>query len=292
METTGAKVRESIRRILAPYEKLARAFPRDPDAIYALAAQLVLWADGRKTPLVSAERLVRRALALAPDRASLHALLGRIQDDLGRLDAALASYERAVALKPDDLDYANCLVLALSQSDAELAFKRLLALTALRHGFDLTKTRQDLRAAGMPADDRTVYLNAFPSARNYFTSRLWDEAEAFERRRLKSGYRQRKRQERQRALASRRKNRLLPGRVPVEFRPLLPLARKWGVGDDADRGLLLSRITPAQKRELKRALPVRARRRITAWLDGFATGRMPREAAAFMYLLEAFDELG
>jgi hypothetical protein len=144
----------------------------------------------------------------------------------------------------------------------------------------------------MPAEAATVYQNAFPVAYNFFTSRLWDEAEAFERRHLAARHRRGKRSELKHALASRRANRVSRTRLPVELRPLAPLAQKWGIGDDGDRGFLLNRMTEAERRTLRRALPVAIRRRIDAWLDGFPdAGQMPREAAAFMYLLEAYEEV-
>ena len=286
------EMRAQVRGIQAAYERLARARPGDSEALHALALQLVLWADGRRGDLARAERLIHRALTLAPDTAELHALAGRIHDDLGRLAPAAACFRRAVELRPDDRDYANYLLHLLARSDDLVEFERLLPAVARRHGVDLGATRRALRREGMPVDARTVYLNAFPAAYNYLTSRLWDEAGALEKRRLPARHRRAAQAELKRALASRRANRVRRDRLPAELRTLAPLARKWGVGDDADRGLLLSRMTAAERRTLRRMMPVAVRRRVNGWLEGFqAAGRMPSEAAAFMYLLEAYEEL-
>ena len=79
--------------------------------------------------------------------------------------------------------------------------------------------------------------------------------------------------------------------VPQELRHLTPLAQKWGVGDDVERGALTEKATPAEKEALRAAAGPH-RERINAWLDSFGQRPMPEEAAAFMYMLEAMDEMG
>jgi hypothetical protein len=149
-----------------------------------------------------------------------------------------------------------------------------------------------LRKKGLRADPATTYLNAFPAAYNWLRSRLWDEAEAMQKKLDPASHRREKRQEMEHALASRRANRVSARKLPPDLRPLAPLAQKWGIGDDADRGLLMSRMTKAERNHLRKSLPVSMRRAIDSWLSTFPdAGRMPREAAAFMYLLEAFEEL-
>jgi hypothetical protein len=78
--------------------------------------------------------------------------------------------------------------------------------------------------------------------------------------------------------------------VPEKLRPLIPLAEKWGQGDDGDREDVTSAATPAERAELRSAL-ARYGDDITAWLDSFGDGRdMPDEAAAFMYMQLAAEE--
>ena len=79
--------------------------------------------------------------------------------------------------------------------------------------------------------------------------------------------------------------------VPNEFKELLPLATKWGIGDDAIRGDVTDAATEADKLELVSALTGKLGA-IDRWIDSFPEGRMSDEAAAFMYMGEAIDELG
>lgn len=83
---------------------------------------------------------------------------------------------------------------------------------------------------------------------------------------------------------------LNPAVVPDHLRDLLPLARKWGVGDDIIRDDLEEKASEAEKQELQLALRGRTRS-ITEWLDSFGNALMPEEAAAFMYMLQALDEM-
>ena len=79
--------------------------------------------------------------------------------------------------------------------------------------------------------------------------------------------------------------------VPNEFKELLPLATKWDIGDDAIRGDVTDAATEADKLELVSALTGKLGA-IDRWIDSFPEGMMSDEAAAFMYMGEAIDELG
>ena len=84
--------------------------------------------------------------------------------------------------------------------------------------------------------------------------------------------------------------RLNPQQVPEDLRHLVPLAERWGIGDDVERNEKVDRATPAEREELRTAVdPVHAR--ITAWLDTFGQGTMSDEAAAFMYMQLALEEM-
>jgi hypothetical protein len=78
--------------------------------------------------------------------------------------------------------------------------------------------------------------------------------------------------------------------VPESFRDLLPLARRYGVGDDPCRAFFISK-TPKreQKREVERATPHLDA--IQQWIDTFEPGALPPEATAFFWLLEALEEI-
>ncbi len=55
----------------------------------------------------NAERLLRRALDLAPERADVNALLGRLLSRSGRHDGAFAAFDAAVRAAPDTAVYRN-----------------------------------------------------------------------------------------------------------------------------------------------------------------------------------------
>ena len=83
--------------------------------------------------------------------------------------------------------------------------------------------------------------------------------------------------------------RLNPEQVPEDLRHLVSLAEKWGIGDD-DRSAKVESSTPAERSELRAAItPVASS--ITTWLDSFGKGPMSDEAAAFMYMQLALEEM-
>jgi hypothetical protein len=79
--------------------------------------------------------------------------------------------------------------------------------------------------------------------------------------------------------------------VPIEFQTLLPLAIKWGIGDDALRGDVVEAATEFEKHELASAL-TRKLYAIDKWIDSFPEGSISDEAATFMYMIKAVEELG
>ena len=78
--------------------------------------------------------------------------------------------------------------------------------------------------------------------------------------------------------------------VPDEFKMLLPFATKWGIGDDAIRGDITDSATEADKQELVVALTGKLGS-IDRWIDSYPEGSMTEEAAAFMYMGEAIEEM-
>ena len=84
--------------------------------------------------------------------------------------------------------------------------------------------------------------------------------------------------------------RLNVNNVPEDLRHLVPLAERWGIGDDVERNAAVDRATAADRAELEGAIaPSDAR--ITAWLDSFRQQPMTDEAAAFMYMQLALEEM-
>ncbi|MES9969858.1 MAG: hypothetical protein ABW092_07460 [Candidatus Thiodiazotropha sp.] len=89
----------------------------------------------------------------------------------------------------------------------------------------------------------------------------------------------------------RNRTNLLANNVPIELQALLPLAIKWGISDDAIRGDVTEAATETEKLELTSALSGKLGT-IDRWLDSFPEGFMSDEAAAFMFMIEAVEELG
>jgi hypothetical protein len=85
--------------------------------------------------------------------------------------------------------------------------------------------------------------------------------------------------------------RLDPVQVPTDLRHLVPLAEKWGIGDDIIRNDLIDKSGTAEKRELHDSLYAPFER-ITEWLTSFAGRPLSPEAEAFMYMQTALDEMG
>jgi hypothetical protein len=84
--------------------------------------------------------------------------------------------------------------------------------------------------------------------------------------------------------------RLDPEKVPADLRPLVPLAQEWGIGDDLDRGVKIEQASPTERERLREAVAPH-QERITAWLATVPADRMSDEAAAFMYLQLAIEEI-
>ncbi len=97
--------------------------------------------------------------------------------------------------------------------------------------------------------------------------------------------------ERVSAPSSESRSELSAANVPEHLRDLLPLAKKWGIGDDVKRAEALKRASRDELVALRGAVQTHGAA-ITQWLDSFGSGAvMPDEAAAFMYMQLAVEEL-
>jgi curved DNA-binding protein CbpA len=97
LEASQAKAAGRMRDATILYERAARAW-RSPE-LYLEAARCSVAAS--ENPRRSAE-FAKGGLALAPDHAALHSMLGRIYADAGMTKSALSSLERARQLDPSD----------------------------------------------------------------------------------------------------------------------------------------------------------------------------------------------
>jgi hypothetical protein len=83
-----------------------------------------------------------------------------------------------------------------------------------------------------------------------------------------------------------------PQLVPVGLRHLVPLAEKWGVGDDLIRGDIIVKASGEETQTLQDALTPEVRAAIEAWLDSCQdAGKMPEAMVHFMYMLGVPDEI-
>ena len=85
----------------AGYRLCEQALAVDPNNARALTwlSSKFVWVD-TKTDLKRAEELASKALTLDPNYAQAHFFMGDIRSSQGRLDEAIAEYERALALDP------------------------------------------------------------------------------------------------------------------------------------------------------------------------------------------------
>ncbi len=151
----------------------------DLSALYASAVLLLVPASGAPPDAVAvAEARARLEQGLAPgaDSAALHALLGYTLDRQGAGDAALAHFQAARRLSPDDHIYESYALTLLAERGEEAVALTEIARAAPARGVDLESLRVELRAAGLPADARTLVLHGFVRARAFFESTLCDEA--------------------------------------------------------------------------------------------------------------------
>jgi hypothetical protein len=83
---------------------------------------------------------------------------------------------------------------------------------------------------------------------------------------------------------------LVEDEVPKHLRDLIPLARKFGVGDDADRGDIMKAASNSELEELEEAVSTR-QQEIAEWLNTFPENGISDTASFFLYLGSACDEV-
>lgn len=78
--------------------------------------------------------------------------------------------------------------------------------------------------------------------------------------------------------------------VPEYLRDLIPLARRYGIGDDADRDDIMKAASPKELAELEEKVTLR-QQEIADWLDTFPETKITDTASFFLYLGSACDEV-
>lgn len=268
--------------------------PHDPTALYAAAVLLLVPESGLSpdaAAVAEARAQLERALAGGAETAAVHALLGHALDRQGEGDAALAHFQAARRLSPDDHVYESYALTLLAERGDEAVALTEIARAAPGRGVDLESLRIELRAAGLPADARTLVRNGFVHARNFFQSALSDEA--LRLREARAGITP----EQSRAwalgdcaaLQAELAAAFDVARVPPALTPLAEAAARLGVGDDSCRALLFQALEPAERAQLM-AEADRLADAIHRWLDGFGDAPLSLEGAAFLYFLLGIEE--
>jgi tetratricopeptide (TPR) repeat protein len=276
------------------------AFPASPPYLTGARALLQLRETGEPSAGAEAVDELQRAVALQPDNAALHALLGYALDHLQGPATAIDSLRAATRLAPEEDLFEVYLLTLLAESDGSADLDTRLRSLAGRTRVDLDELAASLSAVGMPVTPRTLLQNGFVHARNHLASWLRDQVELAEQLAspadaAASGTRRPSADVRaaaSRELAAIRRDlrkAVSPESVPAELHPLIPLAQRFGIGDDGYRGDAVERASPRERQALVReteALAAAAQ----AWVGQHPIARMPAAAAAFMYLLLAAEE--
>ena len=77
--------------------------------------------------------------------------------------------------------------------------------------------------------------------------------------------------------------------VPKNLHDLIPFAKKWGVGDDYERGELMKSATPDELNELEEKVGSRMQE-IWDWLSSYPEDYYSDTTYFFTYLMSAYDE--
>ena len=256
---------------LAPYRRRAAAEPDSAARQHELA--LMIWyhhfarAPGE---VAEAEPPLLRALQRNPRAAASHGLLGEVRLRCGREREAVPAFVEAARLAPGHPRFHYCASVAHQLAGNAAAARESLAKARSVAG---PKLKARFTSGSNPLVDYRYSLLCE-------AGRLRVKYEGVVRMSM-----------RERAEGDRAQNRIRRSRVPKELRALVPLAEKWGIGDDASRGYLLRRATTKEKQQLRKARE-RYGQRIEEWLDSRLPDESTPETGAFLYLLEACEELG
>ncbi len=220
---------------------------------------------------------------------SAHALQAYIHFQIGDYSTAEASIRRALRIDTTNGVYLRLLLACLLAQEKETLASRWLRKLADLEGVDLSSLKAELRKVDFPTDTYTLMQNAFPNAVGWFESTLWDEIEQTQLGEPSKSFID---AEIMVEIKKFRIEKMDARKVPRDFRSLIPIVMMWGIGDDVARGTFVQRATKSQKCQVRQALPDKVRRCINDWLDGFGDGStMTDEAAAFLYLLLAYEQL-
>jgi len=87
-------------------------------------------------------------------------------------------------------------------------------------------------------------------------------------------------------------NELNEEEVPLELRPLIPLAKKWGIGDAEERERLIKNSSLSELADLEQKVGPRMQQ-IADWIDEYSEDQLRNTAAIgyFIFLQVAYEEV-
>ena len=231
------------------------------------------------------------AIESRPQYAPSHAALGYLCELNGDIEGALACFREAHRLAPHERIYEVYFFRMLAASGQEAEALAAIEAAASRQGVDLDTLRRDLQKARFQVN-ASALCQGFIHAPNFLKSSLEQEADRIleilkpGRARSEAAAERKRCREDQKGLA-----RGFDGaQVPESIRALAAWASRYGVGDDICRPYLLRRLSKKQRAVLISDVERHAQA-IQTWLDSFDGGAMPREAAAYMYLMLGVEEI-
>lgn len=284
---------DQIARAIATLEgKVADALD-DAKLRYQLAVLLIRlhgWTHNDEL-LQRARMHLKRAIETRPRHARSHAALGYVDDLAADFEGALGCFREAHRLAPAERVYEVYRFRMLAANGQEAEALAAIEAAASRQGVDLDKLRRDLKTARFEVN-ATALFQGFIHAPNFLRSSLDDEAERILNKLEPGRAQSQAAAERKRCIEDQKEleRSFDASRVPESVRALAAWAARYGIGDDVCRPYLLRRLSKKQRAALIRDVERHAQA-IQAWLDSFGSEAMPREAAAYMYLMLGAEEI-
>jgi len=281
-------------RALPSFQNAVSAQPLLPENWYALGVIYVDcgWKVKDPTALEKSEAALLQAITLNPEDARFHAMLGYVLFKATRYREAMTAFGHAHQLDPLNALFETFWITLLAELVPENEALIHIEEAAERQGCDLESIRQAIRATTFPLTLPNLVGNAFFRPDVRFESYLSDEVDRLLER-VNPG--RSKKIVTAEEKECKKRQRELKKLVTVEIVPdnltnLVPFAQQIGIGDDGLREIAISHLSERKRRNIIQQVDLQAKT-IDAWLDNFDAEVMPPEAAAFLYLLSAVEEM-
>ena len=274
----------------------------DARSIYQLAVLLEdeLWLDPRRDDeaywnkaLARIRTLLTRVITIDRKHAKAYAQLGHTLGLMGEYEQALAMFRLSRKLDPKRASVDVSVADMLATLDRNDDFHQEIEALAKRQKVDLKAHIAEVKATTTFEITPDILLQAFIKPFNYLRSELNDEAERIRNSLVKGRKKKLAKAEAEDCAARQKqlKKEFKATRVPKELRSLAAAASKYGIGDDVCRPMIMKKVPKATRMRLIKAVD-KLSPKVQTWLDSFGGGdRMSVEAAAYMYLYEAIEEI-